>query len=432
MIPALLALAVAAAPPAAAAGFVDAVERLPLPRVTGPVSLRVLPLEGRIEVDAPRGAAALERTLRAISRLLCPAVEARPGGVTLRCRTTRIAASVVRPGGALALELRETSGIPWEGDVAMPLVFHDPALLGLGGCGEGPPAARAECLLRDGRAEAALDLLGAAAGDPPIRGGDHARLRLGDLALAAGDPVAASARWATVRAEPWARLAEVRQCELSAACVGDRGADLYDAAGLPASFARELALRAARARAFRGEPVAAAAALADQWTPTGACAGAAPLCRRLMLTALRRPGDRREEALALYVTGVRSDDGPLALELAGAASRLAAEAGAPGFAAALLSASAGRVDAADLPAHLLGAAELYVEAGDLVRAAVVLDFARTRLAPDALRGPRWAAVARATARRPAPPQRAAEPPAPELPRARAAIARAQALSGDAP
>jgi hypothetical protein len=67
-----------------------------------------------------------------------------------------------------------------------------------------------------------------------------------------------------------------------------------------------------------------------------------------------------------------------------------------------------------------------------VRAAVVLDFARTRLAPDALRGPRWAAVARATARRPAPPQRAAEPPAPELPRARAAIARAQALSGDAP
>jgi hypothetical protein len=44
MIPALLALAVAAAPPAAGAGFVDAVERLPLPRVTGPVSLRVLPL----------------------------------------------------------------------------------------------------------------------------------------------------------------------------------------------------------------------------------------------------------------------------------------------------------------------------------------------------------------------------------------------------
>jgi hypothetical protein len=395
--------------------------------------VRVEALEGRVEVDAPRGAAALEAALRSMSRLLCPAVEAREGGVTLRCRTTRIAASIVQPGGARALELREVSGIPWEGDVAMPLVFHDPAVLGLGACADGPPAARAECLLRDGKLEAARDLLGAAASDPATRGGDQARLRLGDLALAAGDPVAASARWRTVVAEPWARMAAVRQCELSAACVAAKGAALHDPAGLPPPFARELKLRAARARAFRGEPVAAAATLADEWSPAGACAGAAQLCRRIVLTALRRPGDRGDEALALYVTGVRSDDGPLALELAEAASRLAAGAGAPAFAAALLSSSAGRVPPAALRDHLLRAAELYVEAGDGFRAGVVLEFAKSRFPAAALRAPRWAAVARAAARRPAPPPQApaaAEPP--ELDRARAAIARAQALHGDAP
>jgi hypothetical protein len=45
--------------------------------------------------------------------------------------------------------------------------------------------------------------------------------------------------------------------------------------------------------------------------------------------------------------------------------------------------------------HLLRTAELFVQGGDLVRAGVIVEFARARLGAGALSGPRWAHVTRA-------------------------------------
>src|SRR3990172_3877205 len=74
--------------------------------------------------------------------------------------------------------------------------------------------------------------------------------------------------------------------------------------------------------------------------------------------------------------------------------------------------------AADLEGHLLRTSELYLLAGDRVRAGVVVEFARARAGEKGLRGSRWAAVARAAAapraaaarRGGAPPSRGAFPP----------------------
>jgi hypothetical protein len=82
-----------------------------------------------------------------------------------------------------------------------------------------------------------------------------------------------------------------------------------------------------------------------------------------------------------------------------AAAEVAQRSGAPLFAANILAAAAGHAPAADLDGHLLRTSELYLLAGDRVRAGVVVEFARARAGKKGLRGSRWAAVARAAAAR---------------------------------
>ena len=100
------------------------------------------------------------------------------------------------------------------------------------------------------------------------------------------------------------------------------------------------------------------------------------------------------EALAIYVAAVKPGSGAMSAELAAAAADVAERSGAPAFAAAVLSSASAGVAAPALAQHLLRTAELYVAAGDAVRARVVVDFLRTQRQTRALRGPRWARLLR--------------------------------------
>ncbi|HET7754011.1 MAG TPA: hypothetical protein VFK85_08875 [Anaeromyxobacteraceae bacterium] len=418
----------------------SAFELFPLPPVKGAVTLSAEPFERSITVHSPDGTPAIARALRALSRSLCPEVAEFSGRTVLTCRSTRVVGRLVPRGALVALEVRELQGLPATGDAAIPLLFHDPASLGLGACPGANHAARGECQLRDGRQDLALGSFLTASRSPIPAERAHALLRLGDLALGSGDVDAARERWAGIDGEPWRRMADARRCELSVECLARKGDAVFEREGMPASVARELTLRSARARAFRGEVLAAAWALADQFAGPGACGGEVPVCRRIVLSALRSAGERdSSEALAIFAAAVRPGRGPLQLELASAAAAVAEREGAPAFAAALLSGASSAVADAAVAEHLLRTAELYVRAGDAVRARVVVDFLRSRRDTAAVVGPRWARlqrdVAALRARKPKP-----SPPAPETPelvaaarsldRARAARARiSQSESG---
>jgi hypothetical protein len=257
-------------------------------------------------------------------------------------------------------------------------------------------------------------------------------LRLGDLAYAAGDPRGAATHWALTHGGPWERVAAARLCELSLSCTAGAGAaELYAGAGLPPPLARDLALRRARALAFLGQPLEAVRALGA--AGPGVCSAAFAPCQRIALLALRVPGPGALEALALWVELPGRDRGPAAHEAEVAAAAVAEREGAPAFAANVLAAAAARVPRRALQDHLLRTAELYLAAGDRVRAGVVLDFARIRAGKKPLPGERWAAVAHRVAGPKRPLKREAEPAAePLLAAADRAVQAAHAVQGASP
>lgn len=429
-VPSLVAILTLATSAAAHDG-VRALERLPLP--LAPAAVQALPLESRVVLVAPAEAPRLARALRALAPSICPRVEESPGEVRLGCRTNRLAAALVTTAQGPALELRELTGLPASGDEGFPLLPFDVTALGLGTCPGESPAVRAECLLGRGDRAGARQALALASG-----AGERglAALRLGDLAALDGDPTTARALWQQVSEEPWKRLAAARLCQ-DRPCAGDPTSDsTLRTDGLAEPLAIDLLLHGARALAFRGRPAAAAASLLAL---PAACEAATLLCRRILLAALHAGPEQALPAVGSYLSLPGRERGPLAGELAGAVADRAEENGAPGFAAGLLAATTGQVTEAELPAHLLRAAELYVAAGDGVRAGVVTEYARVHLGPGALRSSRWAAVARAGAalrkgRPPAPPPAAPAPAAPRDPslaRADLALARARALTAEA-
>jgi hypothetical protein len=286
---------------------------------------------------------------------------------------------------------------------------------------------RGECLLASGRAAEARRAFDVAARTGAAGERDHATLRLGDLAAAGGDTAGAMALWWRVSGPPWRRLAQARRCDHDAAACAARADD--DA--LPPALAMDLALREARRRAAAGDAVGAAARLAGEWHPGGGCTFAAETCLSILDQALRSapPAD----ALAAFATALGGGDRALASARAGRAAELAAAAGAPVYAAALLSATADVAPRAELPGRLLRAAELYAAAGQAARAEVVIEFARSRLGAAALREPPWRAVRASIARAARAAALPSSPlPAPELALADAALARARALPGDPP
>ncbi len=373
----------------------NAVERIPLPTVHGPLSLRVDAYESTLVLEAPDDASMLARKLAKVTRTICPTAVERDGEVLLRCRSRRLTAQLVSHAGGRAVDVRELTVLPWEGpDQEPPLVPIDTVALGLGGpCPGDTPVSRAECALREGNRREAEKLFREALGGP---GAPFAAIRLGDLALASGDPAGTSRSWSQVPKEaPWARPTLMRQCGLDVKCLDSpRAAFAFALEGIARGFRSDAMLRAAHHEAFEGRALEAATALATASGPDGACAAAVPFCRRLLLAALREPGERGARALGLYLEDPVRDQGPLAVELARAAADRAQEAGAPVFGANLMAVVVGKVATPALPWHLLRTAELYQAGGDRARAEVVAEFARSRLGKKVLRHPRWRATSR--------------------------------------
>lgn len=419
----IVAILTLALPAAGSADALRAMERLPLPPAAPVSDVRVDPLERRVVLGAPHGAASLARALARLASAICPEVAVGVREVRLTCRTRRLDAALVLQGRRQALEVRELTGLPPGGEFGFPLVPFDTTALGLGPCPGAGTAARGECLLAAGAIDQARAAFAAAEGDE-ARG--LAALRLGDLALLAGHPREAEAAWSRVTLEPWTGLAASRACETGPCDT----ASAFRHPGLPPPLADDLAIHQARALAYRGHLVGAAALLADR---PSACAADRPLCDRLLLLGLR--SDTGDEALALYLRRPVRDEGPLALDLARAAAHRAEAAGAPEFAANLMASITSRVPARDLQVHLLRTARLYLEGDDTVRAGVVAAFARTRAGRKALAGAGWDAVLHALSRRHGAARRPAgsAPAAPELAAAAEVEARARrVLAGGRP
>lgn len=393
---------------AAAAERVVATERIVLPAAT--LSVQVRALEGLVVLGCRRSRPALLRALRARKLTLCPEVIEAPGELRLRCRTRFLEARAEPAAGATVLEITEVRGLPATGIDAPALAAFVPERAGLGAACPGSTAGgRAECRLAQGSRAGMRAALDEVYEGPPR---SHAELRLGDLALAEGQPYRAALRWGQVRDEPWSRLAAARVCELSRACLAAADLDrLYDLAGLPPALANDLALRHARALAFLGRPVEAVRAVLQASQKASPCAASPGTCQRLVLAALLDPAADPAELVALWTQVPERDRGPGAYEAELAVAAHAEKLGAPAYAANVLAAGAGRVPPEALAAYLLRTAELYLAAGDRIRAGVVLDFARSRAGRKGLPGARWAAVVRDVTRRD--PPRAT--PAPEIP-----------------
>jgi hypothetical protein len=376
---------------------------VPLPAVAGQLSLRVHALESLVVLETPtRSAPDLVRAIRKAPRRVCAALEEGAFEIRLRCRSNRIVARLVPRDRGYLLEVGEARGLPWSGLDGPVLLAFDPASLELGeGCPGSTPAGRAECLLARGdraAARAALERIT----DGPMLG--LAALRLGDLALERGEHLAAARAWGRVQGQPWQRLAAARLCEASWSCLsGARVEQLYSAEGLPQPLALDLLLHRARSLAFLGRGAEAARSLLAGDSGPSPCASAPALCRRLALNALRSQETDAMDGLLLWLETPERDRGPAAYETERAAAAAADRMGAPLFAASVLAAAAGHVPAHELGEHLLRTCELYLRAGDAVRAGVVLEFARARLGKKGLSAPRWRAVERATASRAVPP-----------------------------
>jgi tetratricopeptide (TPR) repeat protein len=375
-----------------------AVERISLPALSGPLSLRVDAYESTIALEAPRDVQLLARALGKVPRLICPTVQERNGEVQLRCRSRRVTAQLISFRGGRALDVRELSTLPWDiPDQGPPLVPFDPAVLGLGApCPGDTLSARAECALAAGRRDEAQQLFRQAISTPEA---PLAALRLGDLAFASGNPVSALVNWSkAARHPPWHTIAHQRICELDPKCLSSSRAGLSLALEEVARGLRtDALLRAARREAFQGRALEAAAALAVESGPDGACASATSFCRRILLAALREPGPRGAAALTFFLDVPDRDRGPYAVELARAAAEHAEAAGAPVFAANLLVDASRSASPDTLPWLLLRAVELYRKGQDATHAQLVSEYARARFDPEVLRQPRWRTILQSTA-----------------------------------
>jgi hypothetical protein len=369
------------------------VERLKVPSSWAAVDLDVNAYDGTVTLEAPDGKPSRSQLAR-LKSTLCPDVEAQGSTVTLRCTTQLLDASFQQQSGQAFLDLRQLRGLPFREGRDGIQTFYRPEDLQLGACGGDEPAARGECLLRDGAvAEATAQFtLGL-----ETRGRELSAVRLGDLALRQGDLVGALTWYARVgETGPWARMTRARVCELGASC--DRSS--FDGTALPAPLQLDLRLRSLRYTALtrpRAEALAQLAAELDSADAAALLAEGTPTVRRIVLMGLRSPQGQERQALALYLGLPHRAQGPLAADLAAAAAEVAQAMGAPAFAANLLAAAQTEVPPARLSGHLLRATELYLAAKDAVRAQVIVEFAQLHLGRRDLSTDRWQAAMKACA-----------------------------------
>jgi tetratricopeptide (TPR) repeat protein len=375
---------------------VASVERIALP-ASGIPEVVVEPLDATIELRGAAGARSLAQRISALVGQICPEVSARGGSVFLRCRTRRLDAAVVPTGGGTALEVRELRGLPFRGPANQLFLSYD-----LGpkqSCPGTAPAARGECALAAGRKGEAAGLFRQALSSADS---SLAVLRLGDIALSAGDADTALAWYRRATGtDRFVRLAQARLCEVSGSCLdGPAAGPTFDGKGQDEATRMELTLRAARVAVFAGRPAEAVSHLVEVLAApeSGACDTVGQVfCRRVVLAVLHQSeGEGGPEAIDLYLALPDRAEGPLSLEMVRAAAELSARLHAPQFGGNLLAASASWVDGQPelLADHLLRASELYLMAGDRPRARVVYDYAETRFSRKRLTGARWSVVSR--------------------------------------
>jgi len=377
--------------------LVATVERIPLLRSPGTVTLTAFPFNRRIELRAARDGTGLATKIAAAGSRICPRTLVDRNMVILQCATRRLDGALMIENGKVFLEIYELRGVPWRGDENRIDIFYNPLDFRLGdGCPGNTPVARGECAYRAGQyTSAAVEFRRALALD----GRRVAAIRLGDMALRNQDPVAAAGWYqAAGRVGGFGRLAAVRLCELSGTCLGKQRSYVFDPSALPEPLHTEMLLRAARVAAYLGELPQAMTTLRQAIDSAhGGCDGSTLLfCRQMLLKVLEEPGKEGSvEALDTYLVLPGRLDGPLAFALVNAAARKAATLGAPIFAGNLMASSVPAVEKSAkglLGEFLLRTVEFYLAGNDRTRARVIGEFADTSLGRAKMSGPRWNAV----------------------------------------
>jgi hypothetical protein len=378
--------------------LVVAAERIPLPVVVKAADFVFEPLTGAIELRHTNNTKAVVQRMATGVGQICSEVEAVGTTVVVRCRTKRIDAHLVVERGKMYIEVEQLRGLPFRHEGDRLNVFYDPLNVGFGGpCPGTMLVGRAECALRDGRIEDATALFRQALGSAPQA--SFAGVRLGDLAAANGDVAGALNFYRRFSyGDLFGHLATTRLCELDGGCLEMSLDRVFSVDGKPEPVRSELLLRGARALLFADRYADAGkllAAAADDHT-SGACTEMGQLlCRRMLLVVLEHAtGEAASRAIETWLSLSDKYQGPLVMPLLRAVAEKAAAIGAPGFGANLLAASATTAEGPGLADHLLRTIELYLAAGDLVRARVVVDYADTRSGGrnSAFTGPRWATV----------------------------------------
>jgi hypothetical protein len=284
------------------------VERIPLAGMHGPVECTVDALLRtiRLRPTKDKPSALLARIVTHAGGL-CPTAVVRDGAVELTCRSRRFDAEVVRPGKSQTqfLDINELRGLPWRaGPDRAPGYFFDPWRVGIGqSCPGRADAARGECQLKQGHLLEAAQFFRTALSTQHRQ---MASLRLGDLALATGDPVTAVGWYKRVGSlGVFGQFAAGRLCELDGTCFGSTAEvrRAFDPTGMPEPMRAETLMRAARAEAYLGRMRSAVKIMADQIRSHGVASlcreSAELLCRRLLLQAMREAVMPPAEARAL-------------------------------------------------------------------------------------------------------------------------------------
>ncbi|MBL8918641.1 MAG: hypothetical protein JNJ54_07275 [Myxococcaceae bacterium] len=332
-----------------------------------------------VRLRASEGAEALRKLVPKTQ--LCPRRVVRDGALVLSCRTARFEVHPRQAGDVVALELVELRGLPHDEPRATGVAWHYPPDRHAYGrsCPGSHPVGVAECLMQAGKlAEAEQALRGVIEQNTDA----FAMLRLGDLVLRR-DPLEALAHYqAAGRRDFFGRVARVRVCEL-AGCGDEDVQRIYDPTGMPEPMRTELELRFARALSLSGDLKGGAQVLLarlGELRRDPVCPAWPEVCAGVSARALESP-DVEVQALGLEVfLGYQRESGPVKdVALVRRVAEVSATFGAHAFAANLLASVTDRVTPPRLKEHLERLVEYYTRAGDPVRAAVVRDFAATRL-----------------------------------------------------
>ncbi len=356
---------------------------------------------------------------------ICPTVETSPKGITLICTTRLLWAALSADKRGLYIDLREIRGIPLEAD-ALPLRAWPLASIGIPDrCPGELPAARGECHIAQREFALAEKAFREALQSPDA---SFANLRLGDIAVQNKDVEAAIRHYSRVfGTSPVARIAQVRMCELNGECLSPEfSLELRDASALPEPLASEYILHFIRRELATGRTQSALNALRQhiELNPS-LCEGAIALCQQVVRAGLELEDETaRIDALSLYVRD-EMQRWPYNNELAMVAADAAEAVGAPSFGANVLAAMTPKIDRLRLSDHLHRVAELYLQAGDAIRASYIVEYAETRLNAMELKHASWKDMKKQTAVAPA-----TASLRPRLPLAVSADANLNALAAD--